>query len=72
MRYWAGLYPEETQRAITNNVNLMVLTTLRILKRQCGSPTLRIIEAEEEDDQAGGDLKSYWRTRNYHADKLLG
>jgi hypothetical protein len=54
MRYWAGLYPEETQRMITTSVDLMVRTALRLLKRQHESSTLMITEAGEDEDGHAG------------------
>jgi hypothetical protein len=48
--YWAGLYLEDTQRAITAGVDLMMRMALKLLGRQGGVavPTLLI------KDKAGG------------------
>jgi hypothetical protein len=50
IRYWAGLYQEDTQRTITAGVDLMMRTALKLLGKQGGAaPTLLIKDKAEED-----------------------
>jgi hypothetical protein len=43
MWYWAGLHPKETQRMIDIGVNLMMKTSMRLVRRRIDAPTTLMI-----------------------------
>jgi hypothetical protein len=60
LSYWAGLYPEDTQKLIKDGVDLMMKTAIRLLGKKSGNnsataPALMVREAAttEVDDEAG-------------------
>jgi hypothetical protein len=54
MRHWAGLHLEETQRMIDVGVNLMMRTTMHLVRRRTATPTsLRIRDVAEDDEDDG-------------------
>jgi hypothetical protein len=51
MRYWAGLYLEETQKMINAGVDLMMKTVMRLLGKQDGGATTLLVKDATEDDE---------------------
>jgi hypothetical protein len=56
MQYWAGLYPEDTQKMISAGVELMMKMTLRLLgKNDGGARVLMLKEVEDSWDEEATD-----------------
>jgi hypothetical protein len=59
MRYWAGLYPESTQRAIGEVVDLMIRMAIQLLGKQNKKRRLMLTDgrcsSEDSDDREGSD-----------------
>jgi hypothetical protein len=59
MRYWSGLYPEDTQKLISSGVELIMKMDLQLLGNQEGGWTEALKDADahnfdQEEEQAGG------------------
>jgi hypothetical protein len=55
MHYLAGLYPEESEKAISSCVDMMIKTALRLLGREGGvAKALKNAEDKKDDDHADG------------------
>jgi hypothetical protein len=59
MRYWTGLYTENTQQVINEGVDLMLRTTIKLLGKQNKKPRLKLTngrtsieESEDHEDDA--------------------
>jgi hypothetical protein len=57
MRYWVGLYPEDTQQMIREGVDLMTRTALKLIGERTLSQ-LPAIEAGDEDPEVEGERGS--------------
>jgi hypothetical protein len=56
MRYWAGLYPEHSQQVISEGVELMIRTTIKLLGKQSKKPRLLLTgERLSYDSEDQGD-----------------
>jgi hypothetical protein len=59
MRYWAGLYPESTQHAIGEVVDLMIRMAIQLLGKQNKKRRLMLTDgrcsSEDSDDREGSD-----------------
>jgi hypothetical protein len=59
MRYWSGLYQEGTQKAISDGVDLMLRTVIKLLGKQGeGKKTQLMIDASESNDNPDGGISS--------------
>jgi hypothetical protein len=54
MRYWAGLYPEETQKMINAGVDSMMKTALKLLGKQ-GSESPKLAVKGKATKEGGRD-----------------
>jgi hypothetical protein len=54
MRYWAGLYPKNSQESIKESVDLMMQTAIKLLKVQGGGKTLKMLKNAGASKQDGG------------------
>jgi hypothetical protein len=58
MRYWAGMHSKDTQRMISMGVNLMVNTTMKLMRRRGDIViplTIREVESEDDDGETSED-----------------
>jgi hypothetical protein len=58
MHYWAGMHSEDTQKMISMGVNLMVSTTMNLMRRRGDTAvplTIWEVESEDDDEEASED-----------------
>jgi hypothetical protein len=57
MKYWAGLYPEDTQQLISSGVDMMMKTTMHLLGKSNGGQQRRALMCKPDrgtEDEDGG------------------